>query len=266
MIDLPPELLQLILRYSSTPSFMQLIKTSHTFFDLAAQSRNIVKCHLNNVPGDQQILSDDNLSTERLFLALRRRAAAALQGVSISADRREFCFRTASIDARASCITSTSSANVALVQKGGSSVQLYEAFKGNVKLRGVINPDLEKEAKHQPLLTAFDQMNNLYVLYCVAFADTDHPWIKPSAETMTAKMSLIRVRLSALSGPHDSWEMGEDSVAKSRSVGPVSMAAYGEGKVSIAWNTETCINHAIYRRIAFYTLCQGGSFLMFIVR
>lgn len=244
---------------------MQLIRTSHTFFDLAAQSRDIVKCHLNDVPGDKQILSDDRLTTEQLFLTLRRRAAAALQGVNISADRREFYSKTASIDVHASCITSTGNTNVALVRKDRSSVQLYEPSQGNLKLTGLVIPEMEKEANHQPLHTAFDQMNNFYVLYRVEIAGPDHPWIEPSTETMTAIVSLIRVRLSVLSGSHDSWKLHESSVTKSRSMGPVSMAVYGGDKVSIAWNTNIYVNHAKHRRIALYTLYQGGSFLILIV-
>jgi hypothetical protein len=266
LIDLPPELLQLILRYSTTPSFVQLIRTCHTFFDLASQSRDVVKHHLNNVPGDQYILSDDGLSTYGLFVTLRRRAAATLQGVNISADRRDFHSRCAAIDVHASCITSINDANIALVRRDCSSVQLYQALHGELKLKAIVDRESEKDALYQPLQTAFDEMNNIYVLYClektVESAESDRPLVEPSAGTTTSGLCLTRVRLSALSCPHDSWDVDGDWLPSVSSVKPVSMAAYGGNKVSVAWDTYTCINHAKHISIELFTLYKGGQFFL----
>ena len=268
LFDLPPELLQLILRHSTTPSFVQLIRTCHAFFDLASQSRDVVKHHLNNVPGDQSIQSDDCSSTYRLFLTLRRRAAATLQSVNISADRLDLQFRCASIDVHASCITSTNDANIALVRRDGSSVQLYQAFQGKLELKGVVDRGSDKDARDQPLLTAFDQMNNIYVLYCleenVESAESEHRLAEPSAGTMTARLSLARARLSALSCSHDTWDVDGDLLPHATSAKPVSMAAYGGNKVSVAWDTYTYINHVKYMSIELFTLYKGGRLLMFM--
>ena len=266
LIDLPSELLQMILRYSSTPSFVQLIRTCHSFFDLAAQSRDVVKHHLNSVPGDKYILSDESEPTRELFLTLRRRAAASLQGVSISADRRDFYFQCASVHVHASSITSTNSTDIALVRKNSSSVQRYEAFQGELKLRGIFAPDLEQDVKYQPVHTTFDQMSNLYVLYYAESTaeanDSDGSLVKPLAES--ERFRLIRAGRSSLSCLYQSWNLGDIMLPRMRPIVPVSMTAQGGDKVSIAWDTNTYINHAKYISIALYTLYDGEKLLTFV--
>jgi hypothetical protein len=78
---------------------------------------------------------------------------------------------------------------------------------------------------------------------------------------VTATSSLTRVRLSALASPHDSWDIGEmisgDSSKEAKPGRPISMAAQGGNKVSIAWDSGACIDHAKYTSVALYTLLEG---------
>lgn len=258
LIDFPPELLKMVLLYSSTPSFVQLIRTCHTFFDLAAQSRDVVKRHLMNVPGDKSVLSKHNMeSTRELFLTLRRRAAASLQGVSISADRRDYCFQCASIDAHASCLALTTYSNIALVRKQSSSVQLYDMSQGELKLRSVFTPDpgLDQGVRYQPVHTTFDHLSNLYVLYGTGLGgtttDPDRSLVHPLAKS--GRFSLTHVRWSALSCRHRSWDLGS-MVSRIKPSVPVSMAAQGENQVAVAWDNDTRIRNVKYFTVVLFTL------------
>jgi hypothetical protein len=267
-VDLPPELLQTILLHSSTPSFVQFIRTCRTLFDLAAQSRDVVQHHLNSVPGEKLSISSGLTSTQKLFLIFRRRAAASLLGVNVTADRRDFYSLLAPIDVSASSITATNPHNVALVRKGCTFIQVCEAFQGKLKLRGVLHARSDDRTEYKPIQTAFDQMNNVYVLYSIATKvtsiDQSKVYIKPPTGA-----SLTRAGLSALSRPHDSWDIsnmvGRNPVKDAKSVRPVGMSAYGGNKVSIVWDSGFFINHVKYMSIALHTLFQGDRLSTFVV-
>jgi hypothetical protein len=269
LMDLPPELLQLIFFYSSTPSFVQLIRTCHGVFDLAAQSREVIKRHLKNVPGDTHAIFNDKATTERLLLTLRRRAASSLQGVNITADRHDFLYSGVSINVSASCIAPVSSDhNIALVQEGGPFVRLYSASEGDLMLKRVLNPGSDDKTKYRPLQATFDEVNNFYVLYsmkeksCACNSCT----IDPPDQNVIERASLMRVRLSALSSPQNLWDIDQvirkDVISNGTPVKPVAITAHGGNHVSIAWDSGTYINYAKYMYISRCTLFRGDPLLL----
>lgn len=238
-------------------------------FDLAAQSRDVVQKHLENVPGESYADCSTSIPTTSLFLILRRRAAASLHGVNITADRRDFYFPGTPVNISASCITSINSCIIALVLQGGSLVRLYEVFQGELKLRRILCAELNKKTKYRPVQTAFDQINYVYVLYSSEKAATvsvrsSQPYNERWTELGT-RASLTRVKLSALSCPQDSWDIDEvkrkDSITKAKFVRPVSMAAHDGDKVSIAWDYNICVDHTNHLPITVYTLLNGDGFL-----
>jgi F-box domain len=260
LTDLPPELLRKILASASTPSFVQLIRTCHTIYDLAEDSRDIIQHHLNNIPGERRAICGAFKSTRELFLLLRRRAAASLQGVNITADRQDFYISDASLDLSASCVSAGSGHNVALVQKSGSLVQLYEAFQGELKLRRVLKSDSPDMIKYIPVKTAFDQMKNIFVLYSIEnnkqSANSKRRCFEPSGKAI-----LTRFSLSSPSCPRESWEIGRPryrgTLRRTRSMRPVDMVAHGGERVSIAWDCGLYIRNAVHPLIRVCTLFKG---------
>lgn len=251
----------MILLTASTPSFVQLIRTCHTIYDFVEQSRDIIRHHLNNIPGETLAVSEGTKSTREVFLILRRRAAASLQGVNITADRHDFYIPNALVDVTASCISTTNGHDVALVQKNGSLVQLYEAFQGEVKLRGVLSSKSDDRIKYIPLKTTFDQMNNVYVLYSMEknCKQPAHP--KCSYFEPLGRATLTRVRLSAPSRLRESWEITRprhrDSLRPDEFMKLIDLVAHGGEKVSMAWDSGLCVDHAKYALICVCTLFQG---------
>jgi hypothetical protein len=267
LIDLPPELLQLVLLHCSTPSFVQLIRTCHTFFDLAAQTRDVVAHHLRNIPGENLDLPTEFVSTKELFLTLRQRAAASLQAVNLTANRHDFYFHEASVDINASCITSMYYNNryIALVERGGSSVHLYQASRGELEFRGVVDPRSGHGTLYRPLQTAFDTENNLHVLYNTERTAKNRPsprfpCVTPWHEATTARGTLKRVKLSDPFAYQDSWDIGnlqEDRVEGSKAIRAVAMAAYGANTVAIAWDYDDFVGQAKYIPVSLYSLSKG---------
>lgn len=83
---LPTEILQRILHFASTPTFLQLILVNRQLFDAAAESREVLYHHLQNLPGLKLGLRDHCVTTAELFLILRQRAANNLFGTNFTAD------------------------------------------------------------------------------------------------------------------------------------------------------------------------------------
>ncbi len=258
LLDLPAELLQMILVCSSTPSFVQLIRTCHAIFDLCARSRNVILHHLRNVSTASCTSSIDEIPTHDLFLIFRRRAAASLQGVNITADRLDFYLSGTTMDVSASSITSLDCLKVALVGKEGSSVQIYEVFEGKVKLRRVLYSQSDEDRNLRPLKTAFDQTNNVYVLYSV----TRPACLDPNHLELATGACLMRARLSALSRPLEFWNVttviGLRSTENADSVRAIDMAVYGEDRVTVLLECDYFVYDEKVMSIELYTLLKGN--------
>lgn len=89
---LPTEILQRILHFSTTPTFLQLILVNRQLFGVAAESREVLLHHLQNLPGLKLGLRDHCVATADLFLILRQRAANNLYGTNFTADCSSFAF------------------------------------------------------------------------------------------------------------------------------------------------------------------------------
>lgn len=89
---LPAEILQRILHFASTPTFLQLILVNRKLFNVAGESREVILHHLRHLPGLKLGLSDHCITTTDLFLILRQRAASNLYGTNFTADCMRFAF------------------------------------------------------------------------------------------------------------------------------------------------------------------------------
>lgn len=103
-VNLPDELTIQILLKASTPTFIQLTRTSKKFFYIARQNRKLLLHHLEQLPGDKTKIKDDTLDNQQLFLLLRQRAANTLTGVNFTANLHEYITRDAAILPTASSV------------------------------------------------------------------------------------------------------------------------------------------------------------------
>ncbi|EED18378.1 F-box domain protein [Talaromyces stipitatus ATCC 10500] len=106
LLDLPPELVQLVLKHCCTSAYIQAAFSCRTLYRIASSSRDVILHHLKTNPGpgfrmqaDQK--SKDNterLTTRELFLLLRRGASEHLLNGSVDFDRTMYTFNGKIID------------------------------------------------------------------------------------------------------------------------------------------------------------------------
>ena len=126
LLSLPREVLSTIFLHLSTPSFLQTSLTCRILFTTAAESRNVLLHHLNNVPGIKLGLSDHALTTLDLFQLLRQRASEHLYGAHFRANCRSLQLRNGTLDARASCLAeSTDYFNISLALQQSLAIRHY---------------------------------------------------------------------------------------------------------------------------------------------
>ncbi len=212
LIDLPLEILQLILTHASTPSFLQLISTCHQLWDLASKSREVVLHQIARVPGIKLGLDDLANTTQQLFLILRRRAALNLYGAHLHADRTIYTLRQHAMNVSASCFRTsiTNSPCVALV--AGENVMVYQ----------ITNTDLHPRHKYslssldlQVQKTSFDRSGNVAVVYGRPFRDGSH--VLAYHKCSAAKCKPVLFRMDGIAPP----------------LAPISLAVYDERRFAV---------------------------------
>ncbi|KAM5446273.1 hypothetical protein MaudCBS49596_006682 [Microsporum audouinii] len=137
LLELPVELLQLVVKSCSTPSYLQVIRTCRTLYVIGTTCREVVRHQLLQMPGLQVTESgaplDDSLSTPVLYRELRKRAAAHLYGAHFHSDATLYTIDEGVIDTKSSSLFSDSyqmprshaQPTMALVPRGQASVYLY---------------------------------------------------------------------------------------------------------------------------------------------
>ena len=239
---LPLEILQLILRHCTTPSFLQVVSTCHKLWDLASKSREVVLHHLFQVPGIKLGLDDFSTSTEELFLGFRRRAALHLFGVNLHADRTDFRFRNSQINLSASSLARFSSPNVALVI--GDKVRLYDVRNGEAVLcRDLPSPFWDREGA-AVLKVAFSQLGDVAVLHSNP-KDHDYgtendlnlresnPFIIRAQETNREELFLIHYRVCARCDAPATGNPVVYRIFSHKGYVPVSLAVFSRTRMAI---------------------------------
>nr|KMM68767.1 F-box domain-containing protein [Coccidioides posadasii RMSCC 3488] len=162
LLDLPPELLQLILFHCSTPSFLQLSSTCQTLYTIASSCREVIKNHLKRTPGARTSLND--LKTEELFRVLKARTAEHLYGANFHSDLTNYIFKCGIIDNCTSALREGEDPNAALVEKGGSRVLLYHIQSKEAKLRSILEVPYDQPGRVEVIKTVFCKDGSLAVL------------------------------------------------------------------------------------------------------
>lgn len=130
LLDLPPELIQLVLEKVDTPDYLQVAHSCHVLYELASTCREVVLHHLHQTPGLVEGVQE--LETKRLFQLLSRRSRQQLYGAQFHARCKVLEFESRVIDVQASSFASSGYANLALVFKGLQDIFLFHAGDGGI--------------------------------------------------------------------------------------------------------------------------------------
>ncbi|KAJ5791409.1 uncharacterized protein N7518_008420 [Penicillium psychrosexuale] len=180
LLQLPTELVQLVLRSCNTPAYFQAAFSSHRLYEIASSSREVIIHQLHNTPGWNDGI--EAYQTRHLFGELMRRSYEQLDGAEHYANPT-YEYQNRVIDYHASTIeASEDSIRVLLVFKGHSTVHLIDMTDGDrteVKLKSP-GQDL---GEVEIIQTAFGENGGVYVLhrfkpFLDQELDTDHPFVK----------------------------------------------------------------------------------------
>ena len=180
LLNLPPELIQLILKHSTCGSYIQAAFSCRALLDIASSSREVILHHLHRVPGG----NFGALQTSELFKLLLRRSAQQLFWAQFSATCKVFNFESQVLDARASSLDPRGS-NLALVLRGQPAVYLFHAGDKKFSFTGQLRPPSpwNQEGVVEVLNTAIDENGGVYVLQRVMPTlaeeelETKHPFV-----------------------------------------------------------------------------------------
>ena len=165
LLDLPPELIQLVLQNVSTPDFLQVVYSCHILYEIASTCREVVLHHLRQTPGLTSGVQE--LETKRLFQLLARRSHQQLYGAQFYARRKAIEFGSQVIDTQASSLASSSGdPNLALVFKGQPDIFLFHAEDGGlISPRARLRLPWEQPGAVELLRTTFSGEDGVYALY-----------------------------------------------------------------------------------------------------
>lgn len=180
LLDLPTELIQIILGYTSPSAYIQAATCCKSLYSITSESRDLVLAHLRRTPG---VKRDTKLcSTQQLFTLLQRRITDLLLNASFYADQTTYTSNGKKHDVGASSIGRIGKfAVLALAFKEDARIDLvYVDPNGAVSLKRSFDcsPPEPEECPGTIVKTTFANNHSLAVLVrghtIKAKNDTDH--------------------------------------------------------------------------------------------
>ncbi|EKV15892.1 hypothetical protein PDIG_22470 [Penicillium digitatum PHI26] len=185
LLQLPTELIQLVLRNCDTPAYFQAAFSSRRLYEIASGSREVIIHQLQDTPGWNDGI--DVHQTRHLFGELMRRSSEHLGGAEHSANPT-YEYQNRVIDYHASTIeASENGIRALLVFKGHSTVLLVNRSDGDRTEVQLKSPG-QDIGEVEIIQTAFDGYHGVYVLhrfkpFLDQDLDTDHPFVKHALES-----------------------------------------------------------------------------------
>jgi hypothetical protein len=206
LLNLPPELIQLVLHHSTTSAFLQAAFSCRTIYTIASNCREVLLHHLGQIPGPNQGLL--SLASKQLFQVLQRRASQQLYNAQFSANCTNFNFGTSILDVKASSLAPSDHLSLALVVRGQENVWLFRAENCRLQLKARLKPHRPQPGVVEVLRTAFDADDGLYVLQRFTPAvkedspDSEHPFVRQALQScVRGQIYLVRYCLRSRHDP-----------------------------------------------------------------
>lgn len=185
LLNLPTELIQLILQSCDTPTYVQAAFSCRTLFGIASSTREVILHHLHQTPGLHDGI--ETSQTKDLFGDFMLCSFAQLYGAEFHADYTIFNAPDLQIDPRASTL-SADRTKALLVFKNNSTVYLFQVGKGNLTHKQRLESPGAKFGTVEIIRTAFDGDRGVYVLHRFKpfndqHVDPNHPFVKRALQS-----------------------------------------------------------------------------------
>lgn len=180
LLQLPTELIQLILQNCDTPAYFQAAFASSRLYEIASSSREVIIHQLHHTPGWNHGIEAHQ--TRYLFDRLKRRSYKQLDGAEYHTEPT-YEYQNRVIDCRASILeTSENNLRALLVFKGHSTVHLVDISHGNRTEIELKSPG-QNIGEVEIIQTTPDGDRGIYVLHRFKplldqELDTNHPFVK----------------------------------------------------------------------------------------
>ncbi|RAK84269.1 F-box domain-containing protein [Aspergillus costaricaensis CBS 115574] len=236
ILNLPPELIQLVLQNCNTPAFLEAAFSCRIIHEIASTCREVLLHHLRRTPG---IVNRDlrSLSSKQLFRLLTKNAFQQLYGAQHHADRVIYDFGNDVLDVKASTFSSFDHQTLALVARGREKVYLFCIEHGQLRPLREINLPYDRPGICEVLQTAFDGDGGLYVLqrFVPAMDVTDtnanHPFIKQAMQSNINGMNYLSCH--SLDSPGEPVRVC--AFPDHANYKPLALAAMPGGSFAISW-------------------------------
>lgn len=257
LLELPPELIQLVLQHSTTPTYIQLAFSCCTLLEIASTCREVILLHLRRTPGlDLDVKSSP---TRDLFRLLVKRSIRQLYGAQYYATRKVFGAEGLAIDARASAFATPGNPNLALVYKGDESVRISHAHNGNISPVCCLKPPWGQPGRVEVLKTAFDGGNGIYILQrftpSIDEGDVDeeqHPFVKHALRS--GSNPIVYLAHHGLEAPDDGVRVC--AFPEHTDYVPLGLAAADRDTFAISWQHARDSGQT---EVVLYTILQEST-------
>ena len=275
LLDLPPEILQQLLLYCTTPSFFHAIRSCKCIFRLAASSRAVLLHHLERVPGITLGLQSSTISNDDLFRTLRRRGAAHLFGLNLTADCIDFYVGPGTLDPNASWLADGA---FAPALKDSLRVRVYDVEGASCRLRRKCAERLARQSGVGKILKVVVRLETTYVLFSHASCPTSAEAFlrkyseskrQPTERNLNDKDSaLVDTEFSSVDLSDISYFLAVDEPSSKgevlfqmpapdpwlgRMLVPIDLAVDDAHHCSVLWDLADSISPSVFAQVVGYT-------------
>ncbi|KAL4902873.1 hypothetical protein BDW74DRAFT_58902 [Aspergillus multicolor] len=241
LLNLPPELIQLVLLSCTTPAFLQAAVSCRILYENASSCREALVSHLQRTPGPP--LNTLSLSTKRLFPLLKTRALKQLYGSQFNASCTIFNFGDRVPNIKASSLATGSGGTLLLAScRRQHVVEIFQVRNGQIALLSQAMLPWYESGSIEVLKTAYEG-GRLYVLYRLhpLMEGGEHPFVRQARESGRNGFIYLTCHPSeSLSGP-----VRMTMFPEYEDFDPLALAVGHEGDFAIAWCHRMSLSHAV---------------------
>ncbi|KZN92804.1 hypothetical protein EN45_029650 [Penicillium chrysogenum] len=245
LLQLPTELIQLVLRHCETSAYFQAAFSSRRLYEIASSSRAVIVHQLHNTPGWNDGIEAHQ--TRHLFGELMKRSYEQLDGAEHYAIPT-YKYQNRVIDYHASTMeTSEDSIRALLVFKGHSTVHLVDMSHGGQTEVQLKSPG-QDIGEVEIIQTAFDEHGGVYVLhrfkpFLDQELDTDHPFVKHALESHPNGNAAFEAYVLTSTNDQD------PSALFSRRIGPVMRLTFNDRGLQLLYHYRAQNIYGAFQRL-----------------